>query len=283
MPEGVKAGIGAALLQVDVGRLSITNVGWGSPSHFSGCLALNDHIVAVNGEAFRHVEQATKRILGEEGTLVELTIVKGGDGPSERVTLMRKHSQYSQCPDSIAGLGLILAPFDGKGLQVLKLLHGGPAQLSERLCLDDYILSIDNQDVAGSTVEEIANMVKGLPFTRVELEVARKDRILHISLIRNTPMEGDMLDKALDYKFRMQELTKHATARKTLLGASAPPKEVYRSLLQEMEELSAKLREKQEESNRSFEMLEAEAETLTNELAALKSLRATLATIPSTL
>ncbi len=83
-------------------------------------------------------------------------------------------------PRPVAGVGLLLAMLGDK-FTVMKVMPGTPAAdagLTERL----VIVAIDGVSIAGRSQADCAASVRGLPGTKVKLELLDPDRGLTISV-----------------------------------------------------------------------------------------------------
>lgn len=70
------------------------------------------------------------------------------------------------------GVGIVLG-HDENGFKVVKILPNSSAQKSGRVDIDDYLLKVDGQDIAGTSLGDVMKMLRGKNGTPVALEFMR--------------------------------------------------------------------------------------------------------------
>ena len=113
--EGVYEGIGAYLmLAVDADYPIITGTIAGSPAEAAG-LQENDVLVEVEGESTKGLDLSTvvSRVRGEEGTVVELTILRDGKHMTVSIERAKIESPTVETEDPVDGIGYLrITEFD---------------------------------------------------------------------------------------------------------------------------------------------------------------------------
>ncbi len=113
--EGVYEGIGAYLmLAVDADYPIITGTIAGSPAEAAG-LQENDVLAEVEGESTKGLDLSTvvSRVRGEEGTVVELTILRDGKHMTVSIERAKIESPTVETEDPVDGIGYLrITEFD---------------------------------------------------------------------------------------------------------------------------------------------------------------------------
>lgn len=85
-------------------------------------------------------------------------------------------------PDGYAGVGVELTVKDGPP-RVLRTIPGGPAE-EMGLLAGDEVVAIDGQAIAGMTLAQLVEKLRGPAGTHVTLSVKRQGRAIAVALTR---------------------------------------------------------------------------------------------------
>ena len=125
------------------------------------------------------------------------TMLSSLDDPYTRfLTPEQLEEQNMNIASQLSGIGVVIASVDGK-IKVEDIIEGSPADKSG-LKIDDIIVKINGNSVAGYDIKKAANMIRGKKGTVVELLVLRKEGFLTIKIVRDTIKIKSVTYKMLD-------------------------------------------------------------------------------------
>ncbi len=114
-----------------------------------------------------------------------------GDRWSYYLTAEEYADYMEQMNNSYVGIGITIQQnADGKGLDVLEVTAGGPAQEAGVLA-GDIITAVDGKAIAGLAIDDVRPMIRGEEGTTVELTLLRGEEQLKRTVTRklfNTPV-----------------------------------------------------------------------------------------------
>lgn len=84
----------------------------------------------------------------------------------------------------VEGIGAVIGYNDQKEVIIVSPIKGSPAE-NAGILAKDVILSVDDQDLKGKTLEEIVSLIKGPKGTTVKLKIRRGDETKEISVKRD--------------------------------------------------------------------------------------------------
>lgn len=91
-----------------------------------------------------------------------------------------------QMNNAYVGVGIsIQQREDGKGLDVVEVTKGGPAE-EAGLLAKDIVIAVDGQNIEGLELEEIRSKIQGEEGTKVEITVLRESREQNFTVTRKT-------------------------------------------------------------------------------------------------
>jgi predicted metalloprotease with PDZ domain len=91
-------------------------------------------------------------------------------------------------PVEFAGIGAVITG-QGDALVVMELIPGGPAETAG-VVRGDVVLAVDGQPVAGRTLPDVIEDIRGVVGTYVRLSLRRGDRELTLDIVRGTVRVG---------------------------------------------------------------------------------------------
>ena len=102
------------------------------------------------------------------------TMLASLDDPYSRFMNKTEYNdQNTSINSKICGIGVNIASIAGK-VQIINIIEGTPAQ-SANLQTGDIIIDIDGKDAKGLSVSEVANLVRGLENTPVQITIMRNN------------------------------------------------------------------------------------------------------------
>ena len=90
--------------------------------------------------------------------------------------------QNSSIASKIVGIGVNISSISGK-ITVISVVDGSPAQ-SAGLQNNDIIFAVDDKEISGMTIAEVANLVKGKENTSVDLTILRNNEKITKKIVR---------------------------------------------------------------------------------------------------
>ncbi len=119
-----------------------------------------------------------------------------GDPYTVYYTPVEAKAFWDDLNGSFEGVGLEIAYSNGQAL-VLSVLENSPAQ-SAGFAKGDVVLAVDDQDVEGMTIDEIANMIKGEAGTVVKIKVLHQDEVKEYNVERANVVAESVMTELQD-------------------------------------------------------------------------------------
>lgn len=82
-----------------------------------------------------------------------------------------------------SGVGVVFRE-DFDGVYVSDLVHNGPAFKNGTIQVGDILVAVNHQGIEEMSFEQLLEMMKGKPGSKVTLGVKRSDQVIHVDLIR---------------------------------------------------------------------------------------------------
>ena len=130
------------------------------------------------------------------------TMLASLDDPYSRYMTKEEYLEQNNSINSkITGIGVNISSIAGK-IHIVNVMEGTPAQFAN-LLPEDIILSIDNKEVNGLTLSEVANLVRGPENSFVNITVLRnKDKLTKRVMrkeIKIKTVKSSIVDKNIGY------------------------------------------------------------------------------------
>lgn len=172
--EANYVGIGVEFERIP-GYIQFTSITSGGPAERAG-LAAGDRLLAVNGEDATgfSINDAAQRVRGEEGTMVELTVLRG----EEKLTFQVKR-------EKVANNTISYEMIDDIGyLEIAKFSSGTPSEVKEALTYFDAAgtkkIIVDLRDNPGGELQSVLKVLykfvpQNLPLTTIDYKDDKRD------------------------------------------------------------------------------------------------------------
>jgi len=172
-----EVGIGVELSQ-DAFGVFVQQVYRAGPAHFSGAIAVGDYVEDVDGQAIINEHEASRRLSGAAGTIVEVRVRQGGGGDSTNVYLLRQDVNRERTDGDEGKVGIAAAlRVVRDGVVVDTVIPGGPAFLSGAVHEGYLITAIDGAKITGNFhSNEISDIIRGKEGTRLTIECIAAER-----------------------------------------------------------------------------------------------------------
>ncbi len=125
--------------------------------------------------------------LGVPSVAVTMEYIFGGcnslDDYSGYLTPSRLNDLYGNIEGEFVGLGIEMRAENGKGMLLVNVLEGGPAEQGGVLS-GEHIVSIDGRDCRNMTTDEAAGYLQGVTGSRVTLELEADGQVRRVTLAR---------------------------------------------------------------------------------------------------
>lgn len=125
--------------------------------------------------------------LGVPAVAVTMEYIFGGcnalDDYSGYLTPSRLNDLYGNIEGEFVGLGIEMRAENGKGMLLVNVLDGGPAEQGGVLA-GEHIVSIDGRDCRNMTTDEAAGYLQGTTGSRVTLELEADGQVRALTLAR---------------------------------------------------------------------------------------------------
>lgn len=132
---------------------------------------------------------------------IETMIASLNDPYSKYMNKSDYSDQNNSISSKITGIGVNIASKAGK-IVVVGVMDGTPAQFAN-LLPDDIIVAVDNVDVSGLSIIEVANLVRGPENSFVNITISRNNDKLTKKIIRKEikikSVKSSILDKDIGY------------------------------------------------------------------------------------
>ena len=164
----------------------------------------NYYDAELNGQLWvRWKDRYHGKIRNEEDAKVAIdTMLASLNDPYSRFMNKSEYAdQNNSISSKITGIGVNIASVAGK-IHIVNVMDGTPAQFAN-LLPDDIILSVDNKEVNGLSLFEVANLVRGPENSFVDITILRGNNKLTKKIIRKEikikTVKGSVLDKDIGY------------------------------------------------------------------------------------
>lgn len=164
----------------------------------------NYYDAEMNKQIWGHwKERYHGKIKNDEDAKVAIdTMLASLDDPYSRFMSRAEYLEQNNSLNSkITGIGVNISSNAGK-IHIVNVMEGTPAQFAN-LLPDDIILSIDDKEVNGLTLSEVANLVRGPENTFVNITILRnKDKLTKRVMrkeIKIKTVKSSVLDKDIGY------------------------------------------------------------------------------------
>lgn len=158
----------------------------------------------LNGQLWsRWKDRYHGKVKNEEDAKVAIdTMLASLNDPYSRYMNKSEYAdQNNSISSKITGIGVNIASVAGK-IHIVNVMDGTPAQFAN-LLPDDIILSVDNKEVNGLSLFEVANLVRGPENSFVDITILRGNNKLTKKIIRKEikikTVKGSVLDKDIGY------------------------------------------------------------------------------------
>ena len=170
--------------------ITLAMVGMNPPSKL-------DRLESIIGEYFIGEADAQTMEDAAAAAMVKAT----GDRWSYYISAKDYDAHREQEENAYVGVGITIQPQeDDSGFLIVMVTEGGPAEESD-IEVNDLLIGVEDQDVRGMTMEEVAALVKGKEGTKVSLTVLRKGERMTLSVerrrIEQPVAEGEMLENGI--------------------------------------------------------------------------------------
>ena len=170
--------------------ITLAMVGMNPPSKL-------DRLESMIGEYFIGEADAQTMEDAAAAAMVKAT----GDRWSYYISAKDYDAHREQEENAYVGVGITIQPQeDDSGFLIVMVTEGGPAEESD-IEVNDLLIGVEDQDVRGMTMEEVAALVKGKEGTKVSLTVLRKGERMTLSVerrrIEQPVAEGEMLENGI--------------------------------------------------------------------------------------
>ena len=170
--------------------ITLAMVGMNPPSKL-------DRLESIIGEYFIGEADAQTMEDAAAAAMVKAT----GDRWSYYISAKDYDAHREQEENAYVGVGITIQPQeDDSGILIVMVTEGGPAEESD-IEVNDLLIGVEDQDVRGMTMEEVAALVKGKEGTKVSLTVLRKGERMTLSVerrrIEQPVAEGEMLENGI--------------------------------------------------------------------------------------
>ena len=123
-----------------------------------------------------------------------------GDRWSYYMSAQEYSAYLEQMANAYVGIGVTVTQGEDGYINVLKVEAGSPA-LKAGMAPGDVIVAVEGQDVAGRSLEEVKNQIRGEEGTQVNLTVRREEKNLDITITRGkievAVAKGQMLEDSI--------------------------------------------------------------------------------------
>lgn len=136
-----------------------------------------------------------------EDAAAEAMVQALGDRWSYYIPAKEYQAYQEQMKNAYVGVGITISVQDtAQGIQVLEVVAGGPAETAG-MQVNDLIVKVDGQSVAGMTTSEIKTLIQGEAGTVVQIDLLRENEEITLDVtrqeIRQVVVKSRMLEDGI--------------------------------------------------------------------------------------